>query len=244
MPDVRSMIFGKRKEDFEVTGQKIDKVLYVFLDEAGNFDFSTNRTTYFVISSLSMIRPFPYVPQLVDLKYDLWEQHIPIEYFHASVDKQSTRNSVFNILQNYFDRFRLDSIVVEKRKTTPTLQADEGRFYKTILDILLSYILEGYKELRFTQAIIVTDTIPVERKRKDLEKAIKFTLSIWSRQHDKRYEILHHASKSDLNLQIVDYSNWAVYRKWERGDSRSYDLIKGFIATEFDVFRRGNAYFY
>ncbi|MFH0991327.1 MAG: hypothetical protein V1799_15070 [bacterium] len=59
------------------------------------------------------------------------------------------------------------------------LQHDTGRFYKKGIDILLRYILEAHKK-RFDEAIIVTDKIPVEKKRKEVEKAIKFTLANWS----------------------------------------------------------------
>lgn len=236
--------FKKKVRDNSQVEPERKKVLYIFLDEAGNFDFSVRGTTYFSISSLSMIRPFSFLPQLVGLKYDLWEKGIQLEYFHAAEDRQVTRDAVFKVVRNHLGRFRLDSIIVEKRKTNPTLQKDEGRFYKTVFDILLRYVLDGYRQEKFDRAIIITDTIPVERKRRDLEKAIKATLSVWSRKHEKEYDVVHYASKSDLNLQIVDYLNWAVFRKWERGDPRSYDLIKAFVATEFDVFRRGKNLFY
>ena len=59
-----------------------------------------------------------------------------------------------------------------------------------------------------------------------------------------RYSLLHHASKSCVGLQVTDYCNWAVFRKWERGDSRSYDLVKGAIQSEFDIFRSGTRYYY
>lgn len=33
-------------------------ILYIFLDEGGNFDFSTGGTKYFTITALSKERPF------------------------------------------------------------------------------------------------------------------------------------------------------------------------------------------
>ena len=218
-------------------------ILYVFLDEAGNFDFSRKGTHFFVLSGLSMIRPFPFLPRLSDLKYNLWEEQVQIEYFHASEDNQRTRDAVLNILGSHIEQFRLDSVIVEKPKTNPTLQHNTGIFYKKVLDILLCYILEVHKK-RFDEAIIVTDKIPVEKKRKEIEKAIKLTLADWSRAHGNRYEVLHFASKSDMNLQVVDYLNWAVFKKWERNDVRSYDLIKDCVKSEFEVFKNGKNLYY
>jgi hypothetical protein len=58
------------------------------------------------------------------------------------------------------------------------------------------------------------------------------------------YSVLHHDSKSNFGLQIADYLTWAVYRKWDRNDSRSYDLIRKFVQSEFDIFRTGTTYYY
>lgn len=45
-------------------------------------------------------------------------------------------------------------------------------------------------------------------------------------------------------LQIADYCAWAVQRKWERGEHIWYDIIKSKIATEFDLWRFGQNYYY
>jgi hypothetical protein len=36
-------------------------------------------------------------------------------------------------------------------------------------------------------------------------------------------------------LQVADYCCWAVQRKWERNDRRSFNLIEQFIASEIVV---------
>jgi Protein of unknown function (DUF3800) len=46
------------------------RILYIFLDEAGNFDFSPGGTPYFIIGSLTKERPFHAYRELTDLKYD------------------------------------------------------------------------------------------------------------------------------------------------------------------------------
>ena len=60
----------------------------------------------------------------------------------------------------------------------------------------------------------------------------------------ERYQVLLHDSKSNVDLQIADYCNWAIYRKWSRGDERSYNLIRTAIRSEFDIFRSGSTYYY
>lgn len=220
-----------------------DKTLYVYLDEAGNFDFSASGTSYFVMSALSVERPFPCVSELSNLKYDLWERGLELEYFHASKDTQLTRDKVFDILKHNLARFRIDSIIMEKRKTHPTLQKNQARFYMTVLDILLGFVLEKAPQ-GHASVFVATDNIPLEKKRKEIEKGVKVALTHWARKHQRFYRILHMASKSDYNLQIADYVNWAIYRKWERNDSRSYDLMRECVKSEFEVFESGTAKYY
>jgi hypothetical protein len=39
----------------------------------------------------------------------------------------------------------------------------------------------------------------------------------------------------DTRVQVADSCAWAIERKWERGDSRSFDLIKDRITSENDI---------
>ncbi|MFC1501764.1 hypothetical protein ACFL58_04895, partial [Elusimicrobiota bacterium] len=58
------------------------------------------------------------------------------------------------------------------------------------------------------------------------------------------YLILHHASKSNYDLQIVDYCNWGIFRKYESKDMRSYNIIKEAVKSEFDIFEVGTTKYY
>jgi hypothetical protein len=91
--------------------------------------------------------------------------------------------------------------------------------------------------------IVFTDRIPVNRKRKAVEKAVKMTL-VEMLPKAVRYRVLHHESKSNFDLQIADYCNWAVYRKWSLLDERSYELIRSAVRSEFDIFRNGTTLYY
>jgi uncharacterized membrane protein YpjA len=170
------------------------KILYVFVDESGNLDFSPTGTKYFTLTALSKVRPFETLSELTVLKYDLWERNIDFEYFHAAEDTQITRNGVFNILSKQHKKFTIDSVIVEKRKTYTALQT-EILFYQKIFEILLNYILQRNKD-EYDKIIIITDSIPIKKNRKNIEKAIKLFISSWS----IGYKIFHYSSKSDINL--------------------------------------------
>ncbi len=95
----------------------------------------------------------------------------------------------------------------------------------------------------YERVILFTDVMPVAKKKKAMEKGVKSVLKALLNE-GITYRIYHHQSKSNLNLQVVDYCNWAIYRKWSRGDVRSYDIISASIDAEWDVFRSGKTEFY
>jgi hypothetical protein len=216
--------------------------LYVFLDEAGDFNFSLTGTRFFTLTTITNIRPFSWDAPLISLKYDLIEVGLDIEYFHAAEDRQAVRDQVFTIIANNLTNLRINSLMVEKRKTGPALQILE-KFYPRMIGYLLRYVLNPKNLRDFAEVIVITDSIPFSRKREAIEKAVKQTLSRMLPTGTK-YRILHHASKSCAGLQVADYCNWAIFRKWERGDLRSYDLIQSGIQSEFDIFKSGHRYYY
>jgi len=206
--------------------------LYLFLDEAGNLDFSPNGTRYFLLGGITKERPFQAYQELVELKYDLIEQGVDLEYFHAAEDRQATRNRVFAIIQRHLAGVRVDALLVEKRKTTPALRVEE-KFYPHMIGQLLQSILAEHRLEDFAEVIVFTDRLPVQRKRGAVEKAVKQTLAALL-PPGTRYRVLHHDSKSNHDLQIADYCTWAVYRKWALGDTRSWTLIAGAVKKEWD----------
>lgn len=210
------------------------RYLYIFLDEAGNLDFSPSGTRYFMLSSITKERPFAAYRELIELKYDLVERGMNIEYFHATEDKQDVRDRVFAIIERHMDGIQVDSLIVEKRKVDPALRAD-ARFYPEMLGYLIGHILVKRELTNYTEVIVFTDRIPINKKRNAIEKAVKATLNKML-PADARYRIYHHDSKSNLDLQIADYCSWAIYRKWERGDERSYTLIQPIVQSELDIF--------
>ena len=219
-----------------------DRFLYIFLDEAGTLDFSKTGTHYFLLGALTKERPFHAYKELTELKYDLTELGTELEYFHASENAQPVRNRAFDIIERNLSGVRVDALVVEKRKTGPTLQIEE-KFYVRMLGDLLKYILDQHDLALFKEVLVFTDSIPIQKRRATMEKAIKTTLA-GLLPATAKYRLLHHSSKSNLDLQIADCCTWAIYRKWNMGDTRSYDHIKTAVTSEFDIFGAETTLYY
>ena len=222
-----------------VGAERSPRHLYLFLDEGGDFNFTATGTRYFTLTAVAQSRPFEWDEPLTVLKYDLIERGIGLEYFHASEDRQAVRDLVFRIVAASLDTLHIEGLVVEKRNTHPDLHTAE-RFYPRMLGQLLRAVLDPGNRPEYSELIVITDSLPVSRKRHAIQKAIKHTLAT-SLPAGTRYTLLHHASKSCMGLQVADYCNWALFRKWERGDPRSYDLIRPGLRREIVVAQEGGA---
>jgi hypothetical protein len=112
-----------------------------------------------------------------------------------------------------------------------------------MLGYLLGHILRQHDLTQFKEVIVFTDAIPRQKKRTAMEKAIKPTLANIL-PATACYRLLHHESKSNLDLQIADYCTWALYRKWNSGDTRSFDHIRPVVASEFDIFQTRSRFYF
>lgn len=222
-----------------------EPTLYIFLDEGGNFDFSPNGTRYFSLSCVSMVRPFRLHTKLDTYKYDLIEYRIKpridLEHFNCAEDNAHVRQKVFGMIAEGTDKNCVDAVLVEKSKTGPSLQ-EPSKFYPKMLGYLLRHTI-NHATQDVGEVVVITDTIPVARKRRAIEKAVKTTLKEML-DTCTPYRVMHHASKAHYGLQIADYFNWAIYRRWEHGDPQAYNLVKDKIRSEFDIFRTGTHHYY
>lgn len=91
--------------------------VYVFADEAGNFDFSSHRSAskYFTIASITLA-DCSVGDALLELRRDLaWRGEHLTKEFHATDDPQAVRDEVFAVIAAA--DFRIDATLLEKSKT-------------------------------------------------------------------------------------------------------------------------------
>ena len=223
----------------------VPPTLYIFLDEGGNFDFSVKGSKYFSLTCVSLFRPFHINNRLDGYKYDLLEHRIQprldLEYFHCADDNRHVKARVFDILAEDLPNHSVDAVIVEKSKTGPALR-EPVKFYPKMIGFLLRYTIEqAHSEIG--EVVVITDTIPLAKKKSAIEKAIKSTLHEMLRR-DTPFRVMHHASKAHYGLQIADYMNWAILRKWEKSDCVIYDKVATKVRSEFDIFRTGTRHYY
>jgi hypothetical protein len=216
-------------------------LIYVFADEAGNFDFSRKpgATLYFILSTIT-IPDCGVGDDLLALRRHLaWDGVDLRGEFHATEDTQAVRDRVFDVLSKR--DFRVDATIFDKSKVQPHLRADEIRFYKTAWYLHFKHVAKLVARPD-DGLLVVAASIGTKAKWSALKSAVH---DVVTRVAPTTYfRTAFWPAACDPCLQVADYCCWAIQRRWERGDFRSRDLIGSKIATEHDIFAGDSAVYY
>lgn len=214
---------------------------YLYADESGDFEFSSyHRASRYFILTTALIDDHSIESAVLNLRRELaWEGiKLPRE-FHATQDLQIIRDRVFDTLGQY--DFRVDATIIEKRKVHPRWRDSEEDFYRFTCYYHMRYVAPRVA-LSNDQLLVIAASIGLRRKLEDFRSAIEAVMKQTSPTQAMQVDAWPAAV--DPCLQVADYCSWAIQRKWERGDLRSYNLIKDKIQSEYDLLERGTDYFY
>lgn len=216
--------------------------LYLFADEAGNFDFrvGNNISKYFIVCTVVM-PSFDAAGDLLELKRELaWEQCPIGDFFHATTDKNAIKDRVFAAILDH--EFTVQATIMEKRKAAPRIRPTHHRFYQYGWYYHFCHAmpdaLKGCDELHVTAASVGT-----KRGQQAFTDAVRDVIR-QTEGKKRRVRSSFWPSATDPCLQIADYCTWAIQRKWEKGETAYYDLIQGRISYEYDMFKKGTTYYY
>lgn len=214
---------------------------YVFADEAGDFTFKrkAGASKFFLICTLTT-EDCSLSNALLDIRRNLVAAgDSDREKLHATSDTQATRDKVFACLENH--SFQIDATILEKSKAQPQVRVSEAIFYQYAWYYHFRYV--GPRLLLDNKRLLVTAAALGQKKtRATFKQAVNNTLQ-QTTQRD-RWEVTFIDSAKDPLLWAADYCAWAIQRKWELGDQRSYDLIACKIKSEFDLFKTGSTHYY
>lgn len=217
----------------EIVGQR-----FVLLDEAGNFDFSLKGSRFFILCSVVM-EDFGPAQRLLELRRELaWEGMNLPGGFHCTEDAQRVRDRVFDLIGR--ETLRIDATVFEKSKLRPAYHQDWS-FYEFACFYHFKHVLPQIVD-HTDHLLVIGGTIGTRAKKNDLAAALAGVVRRTSIA--ERTECVSWDASTDAGLQIADYCCWAIQRKWERNDPRSYVLIQSKLGSEFEMFRLGTKHFY
>ena len=216
--------------------------VYLYADEFGNLDFSNGKgaTRYFGLTTVTFFNDQQARTQLDQLRYNLAREGISHKGpFHASTDSQQVRDRVYAAIEPHF--FRVDCTILEKRKSQPQVRSSPERFYQYAWYYHMKHLAPKVS-WRGDELFVVAATIGSKKKTESFHAGVDDVMEQVSRTF--KFTTAQWPANSDAGLQVADYCCWAIQRKWEGGDSRSYALITDKIASEFDIFKSGSKFYY
>lgn len=225
------------------------KTLYIFIDESGNFDFSQTGTKFFILTALSTVNPFDIGSPLLKLRYELLPNYScgssmeECGHFHASEDAQAVRDNVFSVILKKDHQMRIDSVIAQKNKAISRFHQQHVELYMKMGEALLKYSFNRATWQGYDHVVLVFSSLFDKKKRGILKQTFKALIKQYA---NTSFALYFHDSKFDLCNQAVDYFGWAIYRKWESEDLRSYNIAQQYnvIKSEFPIFGKGLIEYY
>jgi Protein of unknown function (DUF3800) len=213
---------------------------FIFADEAGCFTFNRqpNVSKYFILCTVIM-DDCSVGADLLDLRRELaWRGMELGDYFHATKDKQAVRDAVFETIVGR--RFAVQATVMEKCKAQPQVRISKPRFYQYAYFYHFKNAV-SWMLTRESETLVTTASLGTKKERLAFQDAVSDVMRQTSRS---RWRADFMPAQADPCLQVADYCAWAIQRKWELNDSRSYDLIRKRLTYEYDLWSRGTQRFY
>ena len=205
---------------------------YIFTDEAGCFTFNRepNVSRYFILCTVIM-SSCEIAGDLLNLRRKLaWNGADLKDYFHATEDKQSVRDQVYETIMGR--DFSIQATIMEKSKAHQSIRESRPKFYKTGFYF---HFRNGVSRLvdQSSETLFTTACLGVKKERVAFQDAVSDVM--WRTHRSGVWRADFMPCQADPCLQVADYCAWAIQRKWERDDLRSYDIIRERISYEYDL---------
>jgi hypothetical protein len=214
---------------------------FVFADEAGCFTFNRdpNVSRFFILCTVAM-DDCSVGASLLALRRQLaWEGEVLGDYFHATTDRQAVRDRVYEtILENDFS---VQATIMEKSKAEPQARLAKSTFYQFGYFYHFKFGMKAVVP-RDAELLVTTASLGSKRERAAFQDAVASVMRQTYRQTKWKADFM--PCQADPCLQVADYCAWAIQRKWERGDDRSYRLIQDRITYEYDLWSKGSTHYY
>ncbi|MCH7575843.1 MAG: DUF3800 domain-containing protein [Candidatus Marinimicrobia bacterium] len=221
------------------------KSKFIFFDEAGDMSFSPKASRHIVVIALHINEQSEeLMTHYWNLKHTLYA-HPPTDLevrrrfqnkrFHASEDPQEVRNAFFSLITKFLPIIRVRALILDKN-----LIEDKHRNDQWLADNLYFYIYKSIGERSNwlsangnTQLLL--DSTEDGRIKDGAIRGIRKAEKIVGL--GTRANILHVSSYQHPFLQVADYFCWAIYKKYENSDERSYGKIEKGIEDVWELFK-------
>jgi len=204
--------------------------VYLFGDEAGNFDFSDGlgASRYFILTTVTMSN-CEAGDRLQALRRRLaWQGVHLAAVLHATKDPQQVRDEVFSMLARC--DMRIDATIINKRSIPPATRNPQALYrhvwHEHFARIAPEIARPGDKLLA------VASDLGTRKRRGAFHVAVDDAVRASARC---THRVAFWPNMSEPCLVVADYCTWGIQRKWERNDARSQVLLADKISSEAEI---------
>lgn len=204
--------------------------VYLFGDEAGNFDFSPGpgASRYFILTTVTM-SSCQAGDRLQALRRRLAWQGVHLgAVLHATEDPQAVRDEVFGTLARC--EMRIDATIIAKRPIPEAMRGPQA-LYRYVWHEHFARIASDIATPG-DRLLAVASDLGTRKRRGAFHVAVNDAVQASARCI---HRVAFWPNMSEPCLVVADYCTWAIQRKWERKDTRSQLLIADKIASETEI---------
>lgn len=206
---------------------------YIYIDESGDlgFNWSKKKTSkYLIITALFTTNktPLERIVKRVFSSFTKKEMKWHGGTLHCYKEQPKTRIKLLNLLVK--KEVSIIAIYLNKKKVYTNLKNERHVLYNFVTNILLDRI---YKH----KLIPTTGKINLIASRRETNKFLnqnfkQYLVKQVEANHKSQLDIEIKSPHEEKCLQVVDFACWAIFRKYEHGDSSYYEIIKSKVVQE------------
>jgi hypothetical protein len=202
---------------------------YIFLDESGDLGFSERSSKWFLFTLVVIDDPRKLEKIIKKVRKSLKKKYKRIfSELHAYHCDDIIRTRVLRALSGI--DISVVTTVLNKEKVYVDLQNQKNYLYNFTANIILDRLINTKIIDGNTQISLVVDK--KDTKKNLRENFISYITEAMKERRSGGFEMSLSTSHDEKGLQAVDFISWAIFRKYERGDFKFYEIIKDKIIDE------------
>ncbi len=183
---------------------------YLFLDEAGNFDFGPSGTQWLMVAAVVLDLDDARTAAVSRLRYAINDEGVDFPGFHASANTPSVRRRFADLLRKSGFPATIYVCAIDKRSLLAA--PDPSQVYQQLVFGVLD-MADAVSPVE----MVFADSVPLQRYRRAIQGAISSALG--------RRPVRFHPSYSLCELQVADFACWACWRYLTRQDGAPIQSI-------------------
>lgn len=202
---------------------------YIFLDESGDLGFKSVSSKWFIFTIVLANNHRVIEKTVKKIHKSLKKKYKKVKELHAYHSKPEVRKKMLRLLSENKD-LKILCIILNKKKVYVDLQNQKNYLYNYTANILLDRLhTRGLLNIEEPIDMYIDQKDTNKFIRNNFQNYLRGNLTKWS---GARVNIKIKPSHTEKCLQAVDFISWAIFRKYEQGDSEYYELIKNNIVEE------------